>query len=80
MVIQEKKKKLSFNGEEKAKKFWIRSIFKERKLKGEFHTLVQDFKLFDSEYFLKQFRIPPTKLEEILSWIAPKIEKSSIRR
>ena len=79
MVIQEKKKK-SFNGEEKVKKFWIRSIFNERKLKGEFHTLLQDFKLFDSEYFLKQFRIPPTKLEELLSWIAPKIEKSSIRR
>ena len=64
----------------KQNKFWVRSIFKERKLKEEFHALIQDLKLFDSEYFLKQFRMTSTKLEELLSWIAPKTEKSSIRR
>ena len=64
----------------KQNKFWVRSIFKERELKGEFHALIQDLKLFDSEYFLKQFRMTSTKLEELLSWIAPKTEKSSIRR
>ena len=58
----------------KQKKFWVRPIFRERRLKGEFHTLIQDLKLFDSEYFFKQFRMTPTKLEELLSWVAPKIE------
>ena len=60
-------------------KFWVRPIFRERKLKGEFHTLIQDLKLFDSEYFFKQFQMTPTKLEELLSWVPRKIEKSSVR-
>ena len=64
----------------KQRKFYIRPIFKDRNLKGEFHTLIQDFKLFDSEYFFKQFRITPTNFEELLSWLVPKIEKSSGRR
>ena len=25
-------------------KFWVRPIFRERKLKGEFHTFIQDLK------------------------------------
>ena len=48
-------------------------------MKGKFNTLIQDLKLFDSEYFFKQFRMTFTKLEELLSWVAPKIEKSSVR-
>ena len=44
----------------------------------EFHTL-QDLKLFDSGYFFKQFQMTPTKLEEFLSWVSPRIEKSSVR-
>ena len=60
--------------------WWVRSIFKERKLKGEFHALIQDLKLFGSEYFLKQFRMTSSKLEELLSWIAPKTEMLSVRR
>ena len=28
--------------QKKQNKFWVRSIFKERKLKGEFHALIQD--------------------------------------
>ena len=35
----------------KQTKFWVRPIFREKKLKGEFHTLIHDLKLFDSEYF-----------------------------
>ena len=74
--LMEKKKK---------RKFWVKSIFRVRKLKGEFHTLMefhtlQDLKLFDSGYFFKQFQMTPIKLEELLSWVAPRIEKSSVRR
>ena len=48
--------------------------------KGEFHTLITDMKLFDHEYFYKQFRMTPQKLEELLSWIGPLITKDSLRR
>ena len=58
----------------------MRQIFEERKKKGEFHTLIDDMKLFDHEYFYKQFRMPPQKLEELLSWIGPLITKDSLRR
>ena len=61
-------------------KLRFRPIFRETKLKGEFHRLIQDLQSFDSEYFLKQFRMTPTKLEELWSLVAPKIENSSVRR
>ena len=56
MVIQEKKNQT---------KLRVGPIFRETKLKGEFHRLIQDWQSFDSEYFLKQFRMTPTKLEEL---------------
>ena len=62
---------------DRKKRFWIRKIFKERKQKGEFHTLM---KLYDHEYFHKQFRMSPQKLEELLTWVAPHIIKVSLRR
>ena len=42
--------------------------------------MVQDLKLFDSEYFFKQFRMTPGKLEELLGWVAPRILKSNVKR
>ena len=78
-LFRKRRKSRRLIEKKKQRKFWVRPIFRERKLKGEFHTLIQDLKLFDSEYFFKQFRITP-KLEELLSWVAPKIEKSSVRR
>ena len=47
------------------KKLRVRPIFRKTKLKGEFHRLIQDLQPFDSEYFLKQFPMTPTKLEEL---------------
>ena len=32
-------------------------------------------RLFDHEYFHKQFRMSPTKLEELLNWVVSKIKK-----
>ena len=78
-LFRKRRKSRRLIEKKKPRKFWVRPIFRERKLKGEFHTLIQDLKLFDSEYFFKQFRITP-KLEELLSWVAPKIEKSSVTR
>ena len=61
------------------RRFWVRKIFLERKQKSEFNTLVKEMKLHDHEYFKKQFRMSPTKLEELLSWVAPKITKTVTR-
>ena len=61
-------------------RFWVRQIFKERKEKGEFHTLVKETMLFDHEYFFRMFRMSPTKYEELCQWLAPFLLRSSIRR
>lgn len=39
---------------EKQRKFWVSPFSREKKLKGKFHTLIQDLTKIDSEYFLKQ--------------------------
>ena len=59
---------------------WVRKIFQDRHAKGEFNLLIRDMTLFDHEYFFKQFRMLPNKLEELLSFVGPLIEKSSERR
>ena len=59
----------------------------ERHSKREFHVLVKELKLFDHEFFFKQFRMTPEKLENLLtmvapwiSMVAPRIMKRSLRR
>ena len=74
-----KQKRKEALGKEK-RRFRVRSIFAERQTKGEFHTLVADMKLFDHEYFQKQFRMSPTRLEELLGWITPRIINNSEKR
>ena len=44
------------------------------------HLLVRKIKIFDKEHFFLHFRKGPEKFEEVLSYIAPKITKSSVRR
>ena len=73
-LFRKKRKSRRLMEKKKQRKFWVRPIFRKRKLKGEFHIFIQDLKSFDSEYLLKQFRMIPAKLEELLSWVAPKID------
>ena len=42
--------------------------------------LVKDLRLFDSEYFFRNFRMTPERFEILLSWVGPLIFKSSKRR
>ena len=58
-------------------RFWVRKILTERKWKGEYCVLVNELKLFDHEFFYKQFRMSPTRYEELLKLVAPLITKSS---
>ena len=78
--IKRKRQEKLLLTEKKKRRFWVRRIFEERQTKGEFHTVVAYLKLFDHEYFQKQFRMSPTKLEELLGWIVPRITKSSEKR
>ena len=61
-------------------KVWVRKILTERTWKGEYHVLVNELKLFDHEFFYKQFRMSPTRLEELLCLVGPLLVKSSLRR
>ena len=42
--------------------------------------LVKDLRLFDKEYFFRNFWRDPAAFELLLSWLAPLIQKSSKRR
>lgn len=64
----------------KRPRFWVRQIFRERKVKGEFHVLVQETKLFDHQMFFKMFRMLPPKFEELLRLVAPSLIKPLARR
>ena len=55
------------------KQMWVRKIFQDRHLKGEFHLLVNELRLFDHELFFVCFRMSPSTFEELLSWVAPHI-------
>ena len=68
------------NNNIKRKRFWVRQIFMERHSKGEFHVLVKELKLFDHEFFFKQFRMTPEKLEKFLTMVAPRITRSLLCR
>lgn len=62
------------------KRFWVRRLYAERSEKGEYHQLVREMKIFHKEFFFQHFRMGPEKFEEILSYVAHKITKCSIRR
>lgn len=62
------------------KRFWIRNIYLNRKAKGEYHTLVREAMLFDHEFFFQMFRMIPSKFEELLGLVAPRITRWKARR
>ena len=59
------------------KKMWIRPLFLERKSKGLYNILIKELWLGDHMYFFKYFRMSPTRFEQLLTWVAPFIEKSN---
>ena len=80
MSVMTRRRRAARNKERQFKKrFWVRQIFFDRKRKCEFHLLVKDLELFDHKNFSHQFRMTPSKLEELLNWVAPVIIKSSIK-
>ena len=64
--------------EKKEKKYWVSKVYKDRLEKGEFHILVRDLRLHDHECFFSYFRMSPSTLEVLLSFVATIIEKSTV--
>ena len=42
---------------------WVRKVYQERKLRGEFHYLIPEIKLHDYALFFAYFRMSPAKYE-----------------
>ena len=52
----------------------------EREERGEYHQLVRELRLFDHELFFKMFRMNSVKYEELLEWLAPRINRHDAKR
>ena len=63
----------------KQRKHWIRKLYEERDLKGEYRLLVRDLRLYDEEMFFRYFRMMPTTYEILLRLVAPVIKKKSTK-
>ena len=50
--------------EKRTSRFWVWDIYKLRKERGEFHSLVKEAALFEHEYFFKLFRMTPRRLDK----------------
>ena len=75
LALHQRRKKRRYR-----KKVWVRRIFAERKEKGAYSNLVREIRLHDHDYFFKMFRMTPSQLEELTTWVAPLIVKDSVHR
>ena len=55
-------------------------MYKERKTKGEYYTLVREAMLFDSEFFFRMFRMSSSQYEELLGFVGPRLLRVNARR
>ena len=53
IALLRRKKKLLQRKPYKKKRFWVRRIFERRKELGQYHTLVQELRFHDREYFFR---------------------------
>ena len=58
---------------------WVRKIFQNHYLGGEFHLLVNELRLFNHELFLVSFRMSPSTFEKLFSWVAPHMTRQTTR-
>ena len=75
-VTNRKKKLLK---KKQIKRFWRRSIFRDRKLHSEYYTLFQVLKDTDREWFFKYIRMSPERFSHLLSLVRDKISKKDTK-
>ena len=69
---RQRKKRLQ---KEKRRKYWVRPIFKKRKLFGEFHQMLNELRVTDREYFFRYMQMNPERFNSLLSLVQDKIYK-----
>ena len=61
------------------RRFWIRKLYEERNVKGEYKLLINDMRLHDHEMFFRYFRMFPKTYESLPKLIGPDIKKVSTK-
>ena len=54
---------------------WVRPIFRRRLQLGEYHHLVQEMRVGDTESYIRYFRMDPRQFDQLLKFVGPKISK-----
>eukprot|EP00794_Sanderia_malayensis_P014938 gene14938-16478_t len=75
VALLRRKRKLLWKKQYRRKRIWVREIFQERESKGQFHTLLQELRLHDREYYFRYMRMSPERFEHLLHLVAPFIKK-----
>ena len=65
--------------QKKKQKRWIRKLYEERDVKGEYGLLVRYSQLYDEEMFFRFFRMIPKTYEMLLRLVAPVIKQKSTK-
>eukprot|EP00794_Sanderia_malayensis_P002221 gene2221-2529_t len=74
IALLRKKKTLLERKPYKKKRSWVRKILQERKRLGQYHTLVQELRMHDREYFFRFLRMNPERYENLLQRLVPLIK------
>ena len=59
----------------KPRRFWIRDIFKSRKLQGDYHNLLQEMRLTDNEKYFNYLRMSNDTFQKLLNIVGPRLTK-----
>lgn len=76
LIIQRWKiNKIKQNRSKKKKRLWIRPCIREREIRGEASTLVQEMRLGDLNWYCNYTRMTPNIFERLLHLVGPIIKK-----
>ena len=59
------------------RRYWVRKLYEERPIKGEYGSLIKDLCLFDHQLFFSYFQMTPQMYENLLLMVAPSLTKVS---
>ena len=62
--------------QQKRDSVWVRRIFQFRQTRGEYHYLIAEMRLGNSESFYRYFHITPQRFPHMLSLVGPSITRS----
>ena len=64
----------------KTKIVWVGKLYRERKEKGEYHSLIKEMQIVVEMLFYQQFRKTAQKYKNLLTLLAPRITMSLVKR